>query len=235
MWAHGAGGWTLLEAHAQPPSSRRTIQRKSTAHTLRGCSPSPAARDAASEKSPTRGRGVFGTTPGAAPRPGEAAPDAALRHQGPRCLLRLPKSTGGEMYAMQEETPSGASPPRALSQGPKPPVLRSSAVVSPSNSGRDEGRRLVVDLAMLRREVLSLPEPDPENLRRARAGAALLSALMQESSDFGPAAPGVPSGAPWPTSSWPLRTRPWTPPTRSWSGPRRSRPGRARPSLRQAL
>ena len=49
---------------------------------------------------------------------------------------------------------------------------------------------------MLRREVLSLPEPDAKQLGRARAGAALLSALMRESSDFGCAAPGVPSGAP---------------------------------------
>ena len=88
--------------------------------------------------------------------------------------------------------------PRAVAppSGGSAPVSRSSVVVSPSSSGKDENRRLVVDLAMLRREVLSLPEPDPKDLSRARAGAALLSALMQESSDFGPAAPGVPSGAP---------------------------------------
>ncbi|MDP9477845.1 MAG: hypothetical protein M3R38_19535 [Actinomycetota bacterium] len=96
---------------------------------------------------------------------------------------------------MQQETTS-ATPPVARPSRERASVFRSYVVVSPRGSGGDEGRRLVVDLAMLRREVLSLPEPDPENLGRARAGAALLSALMRESSDFGPAAPGVPSGAP---------------------------------------
>ena len=88
--------------------------------------------------------------------------------------------------------PGAVAPPQSQSA----PVSRSSVVVSSSCSGKDENRRLVVDLAMLRRAVLSLPEPDPKDLSCARAGAALLSALMQESSDFGPAAPGVPSGAP---------------------------------------
>ncbi|MDP9477369.1 MAG: hypothetical protein M3R38_17085 [Actinomycetota bacterium] len=71
-----------------------------------------------------------------------------------------------------------------------------SSVVSRSGTAGEAERRLVVDLAMLRRDVISLPEPDPEELGRARSGAALLSALMHESSDFGEAAPGVPSGAP---------------------------------------
>ncbi len=75
-------------------------------------------------------------------------------------------------------------------------VSRSSVVVSRSGPEGEAGRLLVVDLAMLRRDLLSLPEPAPRELGRARAGAALLSAFMEESSDFGEAAPGVRQGAP---------------------------------------
>jgi hypothetical protein len=100
------------------------------------------------------------------------------------------------MHVMQEETPSGAGPPMTPPLRPDVPVPRSSVVVSRSGPEPEAGRRLVVDLAMLHREVLASAEPNPKDLRRARSGAALLSALMEESSDFGCAAPGVPSGAP---------------------------------------